>query len=53
MGEAFTRHSLRPLHFKRDELIADLGRNAPRDYADMFLTSASLTFRVPHTPPAV
>ncbi len=31
MGEAFTRHSLRPLHFERDELIADLGRDAPRD----------------------
>ncbi|WP_284420709.1 MULTISPECIES: hypothetical protein [unclassified Bradyrhizobium] len=31
MGEAFTRHSLRPLHFQRDELIAKLGLHRPRD----------------------
>ncbi len=31
MGEAFTRHSLRPLDYGRGELIADLGHHVPRD----------------------
>jgi hypothetical protein len=30
-GAARTRHSLRPLTIEGRELIADLGRNAPRD----------------------
>ncbi|MGJ4892280.1 hypothetical protein ACQR0Z_10030 [Bradyrhizobium sp. HKCCYLS3077] len=35
MGEAFTRHSLRPLHSCEGELIADLGHDVPRERAVM------------------
>jgi len=31
MGEAFTRHSLRPRHFMGREIEASLGRPAPRE----------------------
>jgi hypothetical protein len=30
MGEAFTRHSLRPLDFERDALTASLGHDVSR-----------------------
>ncbi len=44
MGEAFTRHSLRPLHVKRDELISSLGRKCvarPRPHVDRCLNRES------------